>query len=59
MSSCIPIVVRISKEHDVCGEDNLLDERIVNLGCSVKSTLVLLAVSLSVFLFVLWGEGEL
>lgn len=37
----------------MCGEDNLLDERKVDLECSVKSTLVLLAVSLSVFLFAL------
>lgn len=43
----------------MCGEDNPLDERKVDLECSVKSTLVLLAVSLSVFLFALWGEGEL
>ena len=42
----------------MCGEDNLLDERKVDLECSVKSTLVLL-VSLSVFLFALRGEGEL
>lgn len=37
----------------------LLDEKKVDLECSVRTTLVLLAVSLSVFLFVLWGDGEL
>lgn len=59
MFSFIPIVVRISKEHNVCVEDNFIDEKKVDLECSVKTILVLLAVSLSVFLFVLWGDGEL
>lgn len=59
MFSFISIVFIASKEHDFCGEENLLGERKVDLEFSVNCTSVLLAVSLSVFLFALLGDGEL